>query len=315
MKRALRGGAGAGFLAGRMNVHHLELFYYVAKHGGISAAVRAIPYGIQQPAVSGQMGKLEQELGVKLFERSPFRLTVAGEKLFAHVQPFFEGLKGVAAELKGAAGPELRIGGAELVLRDHLPAVVQGVRKRYPQVRISLRTTGFQSQVEEWLREGQIDLAFVPVPARAPAGLGLTRFARLPVVLEVPRESKVKHAAELWARKTITEPLICLQKDARFVQDFFATLKKRGVTWPHMIEATSLDLVARYVANGDGIGLSVLVDPKAKPRGVRVLPLEGFTPVTMGALWRGQASGPVQAAIDGVRDYATKRWPEWACAE
>ena len=38
-----------------MNVHHLELFYYVARHGGISAAVRYIPYGIQQPAVSGQM--------------------------------------------------------------------------------------------------------------------------------------------------------------------------------------------------------------------------------------------------------------------
>src|SRR3954467_13900866 len=75
-----------------MNVHHLELFYYVAKHGGISAAVRHIPYGIQQPAVSGQMLALEVEAGTKLFERSPFRLTKAGEKLFAHVQPFFENL-------------------------------------------------------------------------------------------------------------------------------------------------------------------------------------------------------------------------------
>src|SRR3954468_23832989 len=84
----------------RMNVHHLELFYYVAKHGGISAAVRKIPYGIQQPAVSGQMGKLEDEVGTKLFERSPFRLTPAGERLFGHVQPFFEGLDGVAAELR-----------------------------------------------------------------------------------------------------------------------------------------------------------------------------------------------------------------------
>ena len=75
-----------------MNVHHLELFYYVAKHGGISAAVRGIPYGIQQPAVSGQMGKLEEDVGVKLFERSPFKLTPAGVRLFAHVQPFFEAL-------------------------------------------------------------------------------------------------------------------------------------------------------------------------------------------------------------------------------
>ena len=40
-----------------MNVHHLELFYYVARHGGISQAVRHIPYGIQQPAVSGQCSR------------------------------------------------------------------------------------------------------------------------------------------------------------------------------------------------------------------------------------------------------------------
>ena len=98
-----------------MNVHHLELFYYVAKHGGISAAVRAIPYGIQQPAVSGQMGKLEEDLGVKLFERSPFKLTTTGMRLFAHVQPFFEGLEAVGERMREAVAPRLRVGAAELI--------------------------------------------------------------------------------------------------------------------------------------------------------------------------------------------------------
>ena len=50
-----------------MNIHHLELFYYVAKHGGIAAAVRNMRYGIQQPAVSGQIARLEEALGAKLF--------------------------------------------------------------------------------------------------------------------------------------------------------------------------------------------------------------------------------------------------------
>ena len=45
-----------------MNVHHLELFYYVARHGGISSAVRHMPYGIQQPAVSSQVLQLEKTL-------------------------------------------------------------------------------------------------------------------------------------------------------------------------------------------------------------------------------------------------------------
>ena len=55
---------------GLMNIHHLELFYFVAKHGGIAAAVRNIPYGIQQPAVSGQIAKLEESLGTKALSAS-----------------------------------------------------------------------------------------------------------------------------------------------------------------------------------------------------------------------------------------------------
>jgi len=57
-----------------MNIHHLELFYFVEKHGGIAAAVRNIPYGIQQPAVSGQIAKLEESLGSQAFQRRPFAL-------------------------------------------------------------------------------------------------------------------------------------------------------------------------------------------------------------------------------------------------
>src|ERR1700677_3058512 len=60
-----------------MNVHHLELFYYVAKHGGISEAVRKMPYGIQQSAISSQILQLEETLGLKLFQRRPFNLTPA----------------------------------------------------------------------------------------------------------------------------------------------------------------------------------------------------------------------------------------------
>ena len=54
-----------------MNIHHLELFYYVARHGGISEAVRNIPYGIQQPAVSGQVAQLEEYLGSPCFKGGP----------------------------------------------------------------------------------------------------------------------------------------------------------------------------------------------------------------------------------------------------
>ena len=54
-----------------MNVHHLELFYYVAKHGGISEAVRNMPYGIQQPAVAGKSCNW-RNFWLGLFQRRPF---------------------------------------------------------------------------------------------------------------------------------------------------------------------------------------------------------------------------------------------------
>ena len=99
--------AGPGRL---MNIHHLELFYYVARHGGIMEAVRNIPYGIQQPAISGQVAQLEEHLGVTLFNRRPFALTPDGEKLYKFIQPFFSNIDKVTLELfklELARGPRM----------------------------------------------------------------------------------------------------------------------------------------------------------------------------------------------------------------
>src|ERR1043165_1637821 len=84
-----------------LNIHHLELFYYVARFGGISEAVRNIPYGIQQPAVSSQIIQLEEFLGVTLFQRRPFELTPAGHELYELIAPFFGNLDRMSEKLQG----------------------------------------------------------------------------------------------------------------------------------------------------------------------------------------------------------------------
>ena len=173
-----------------MNVHHLELFYYVAKHGGISAAVRHIPYGIQQPAVSGQIAALEANLGVRLFERSPFRLTAAGRKLYSQIEAFFSGLDGLEGQLREADRPELRLGASELVLRLHISTVTQRLRARHPKLLLSL-TPGYQMQFETWLRDGVIDLAIVPIEAKTKGRQSQLRLARVPLVLLVPKLSLI----------------------------------------------------------------------------------------------------------------------------
>src|ERR687892_712915 len=98
-----------------MNIHHLELFYYVARHGGISEAVRNIPYGIQQPAVSAQILQLEDTLGVTLFQRRPFALTPPGEKLYEFIRPFFQNLDVVEEQIRGGSAQQIRIGASEIV--------------------------------------------------------------------------------------------------------------------------------------------------------------------------------------------------------
>jgi DNA-binding transcriptional LysR family regulator len=265
----------------RMNVHHLELFYYVARHGGISAAVRHIPYGIQQPAVSGQMRLLEESVGVKLFDRTPFKLTPAGERLFAHLQPFIENLQTVLNDLRHAAEPELRIGGAELVLRDHVPIVMQHLRAMHPRLRLSLHS-GFQAQVEDWLRAGQIDVAITAIGPKPPARLRQFRLVRIPLVLLVHRTSPWKNASELWARKRIDEPLVGQPAVTSIMQGFQRDLKTRSVKWRQVVEATSVELITRYVANGEGCGVNLGIPSINRHREVRVLPLDGFEPMTMG---------------------------------
>src|SRR5262249_30815522 len=153
-----------------MNIHHLELFYYVARHGGISEAVRNIPYGIQQPAVSGQIAQLEEFLGTTLFHRRPFSLTPAGEKLYRFIEPFFLCVDGMASELQGGATHQIRVGSSDVVLRDHMPALLQAVRKKFPALKVTLRE-GYQPELESMLQKQEIDVAVTLTERKPPNGV------------------------------------------------------------------------------------------------------------------------------------------------
>ena len=294
-----------------MNVHHLELFYYVAKHGGISAAVRHIPYGIQQPAVSGQMSSLEDQAGVRLFERTPFRLTAAGKKLFAHIEPFFTGLPAVADKLRGEDKPELRLGAAELLLLHHIPTVTRRLRTQFPKLLLSMRS-GYQTQFETWLADGVIDIAVVPIEERPNVKFRQLRLTRVPLVLIVPRKSPIKTAAELWKHKKITEPLVGLPLATTVMRSFQRDLKRRSVTWNQSIEATSMELVTSYVANGEGYGVNLALGGGADHPEVRALPLDDFKPMSVGLMWKGEPSELVRSALIELQRYTRETWPEWS---
>ena len=180
-----------------MNIHHLELFYYVARHGGITEAVRNIPYGIQQPAMSGQIIQLEESLGVTLFQRRPFALTPPGEELYQFIKPFFGNVAAMADKLRGGISQQIRIGASEVVLRDHLPHILQAVRRQYPKLKVTLRE-GYQPQLEDWVQRQEVDLAFTLLGGKAPPGTHSLALFKMPLVLMVEKNSRLKSARQLW---------------------------------------------------------------------------------------------------------------------
>jgi DNA-binding transcriptional LysR family regulator len=288
-----------------MNVHHLELFYYVAKHGGIMPAVRNIPYGIQQPAVSSQILQLEEFLGATLFHRRPFALTGEGEKLFQFIQPFFGNLSRVADELRGGRARLIRIGASSIVLREHLPGLLQSVRKKFPGLRVALRE-GDPAELGQWLEEGDLDLAVTLIEKKMPAGFHSLKLIELPLVLLVEQGSNLASAEELWGRDRIAEPLICLPPAERITRIFQEQLQQRAVDWFPSIEADSAELIEAYVGNGLGIGVSVAIPGKALLPKVRALPLAGFPQIVIGVLWRGRMTPLRQAFLDEIKSRAKK---------
>src|SRR5262249_10171167 len=116
----------------------------------------------------------------------------------------------------------------------------------------------------------------------------------------VEKCSPITSAEELWRRDKIEEQLICLPEAETMCKHFQQGLRRLGVDWFTGIEVSSIDLIETYVVNGFGIGLSVLI-PKARlPEGIRSIPLSQtqFTPVIMGALWRGKPNPLLESFLN-----------------
>jgi DNA-binding transcriptional LysR family regulator len=281
-----------------MNIHHLELFYYVAKHGGIAAAVRNMPYGIQQPAVSGQIARLEEALGAKLFNRRPFSLLPAGVELFEFIKPFFDNVEKVAGRIRGAV-QQLRIAAPSIVLHDYVPELLQRVRRRFPIFRLQLHEAA-RGDAERLLQAGEIDLAITVIDSKRRPEIHSRPLLELPLILLVNKKHHLTTAKQLWSRDKIEETLITFPRGDTVQAHFQRGLDQFGVEWFPGIEVNSTRLIEHYVANGYGIGATVATPGFKPPPGVRVISLPSFPPVVVGAAWAGKLSPIAQQFLAEV---------------
>jgi DNA-binding transcriptional LysR family regulator len=288
-----------------MNIHHLELFYYVARHGGISAAARHIPYGVQQPAISSQMLQLEDHLGVSLFQRRPFSLTPQGQELYDYAKGFFAGISELETRLRGGAETRLRLAAPEVVQREYLPLLMKQMAKRVKGFHFTLLHAR-QTEIERLLADMEIDLGMALMSAKPAPGVQTKELLSLAPVMLVPEKSRYRSIDEILKMNRMEVPLITPEGYEVLTRSFLADLRKRGVEWLPSLELSGIDLIARYVTEGFGVGVIVKMPRMVMPPGVRVLELPGFDPISFGVLWTGRLSPLQEQFLEEVDALASK---------
>ena len=124
-----------------MEFKDMHSFYAVVEEGNISHAAKRLD--IAQPALSKQMKKLEESLGVQLFERGSrrIRLTEAGRILYTRVEQILGMVDGTVNEItaigSGVMG-SLMIGTVTTSGATLLPRLIKEFHKRYPKVTFQL---------------------------------------------------------------------------------------------------------------------------------------------------------------------------------
>lgn len=291
-----------------IQIHRLEGFYWVARTGGYARAARAFPYPITQPAVHQQVKKLESDLGTTLFERvglDRMQLTPAGERLFAFVQPFFDGLPSLVRSLQEKDyGGELRIAAMSLLLRSLLPAWLKRLYRKNPKIRVHMREA--LSPELELLRRGAVDLLVDYLP-EIPADVATLEVAVMRPFLVVPGSNRLAKRAKLALSDFGGETFVAYNPSMLAHDLQMQALGHFGVAPGHVLTASSAEVILGFVEAGFGFSILPAIEPDGpRAHGVKVLPLEEPAvefPVV--AAWRKDA--PENPILDAFLETAPPR--------
>src|SRR5580692_6979040 len=160
----------------------VQLEYIVAVDTHRHFATAAGHCFVTQPTLSMQVQKLEEELGLKIFDRSkqPVIPTEAGKevidqarKILAEKQQIGE----IVQAKKGILSGELRIGIIPTLAPYLLPLFIQGFTAKYPQIKLVVSEMTTDSLVAR-LREGRIDVGILVTPCRRRGSVSMCFFMK-----------------------------------------------------------------------------------------------------------------------------------------
>jgi len=171
-----------------MELYQLRTFVAIAQEGSLTRAAEKV--FTSPPAVSAQLKALEDELGVKLFERSArgMELTEAGRRLLDDAQRTLASatqMRSAAAQLRGAAQGQLRMGTVSDPVSLRLGEVLVRLAERHPQVGLQLQQM-LSSAALAALRRGELDCAYVLSNHESEPELDFLRLGRIDLVVGLP---------------------------------------------------------------------------------------------------------------------------------
>jgi len=234
-----------------MDTRDLATFASVARLGGMGRAARAL--NTVQSNVTQRVRRLEESLGVTLFERSRSgaRLTAAGERLMpyaARVDALLEEA-GRAARDDGAPRGTLTVGALETTAALRLSPLLASYARAHPQVDLVLRT-GTTAEMVERVLAREIEGAFVCGPIVHPELAATAVFEEELALLSAPSNRSL---ADLLGQPDLR--LVILRAGCSYRQRLEEILARRGVVGLRRLEFGTLEAILGAVAAGLGVTL------------------------------------------------------------
>ncbi len=256
-------------------IRELKTFVAVARHGTFAAA--GLRVGLTQSAVSAQMRVLEQNLGVRLFDRSGRAavLNAAGR----HALPLAEQMLGLYAQMAVPTAlaewqGELKIGAIASVQTGLLPEAL--VRFRTQAARVELKLVpGVSLDLLGQVDAGELDLAvLIRPPFELPKELMQVALAREPFVLIAPPGLPGDDPLQLLRE----QPFVRYDRRSFGGRQVERFLREQRLTPREALELDELEAIVRMVECGLGVSLI----PRAglwcqRPQALRVLELGELT--------------------------------------
>jgi LysR family transcriptional activator of glutamate synthase operon len=290
-----------------MDLRQLRYLEAVVRHRHFTRAADELH--VAQSALSHQVRRLEQELGIELLDRTTRRVepTQAGEMVAARARVILDGataLREEVDELRGLARGRVTIGallfGGEL----DIPALLAEFTSAHPDVEVGLREGTVQRMVDGLL-DGTIDLAFI-LEAERPDAFERIELSSEELAVVMSPGHPLAGDGPITVRALAGERLIGFEHGSSVRQLVDAAFARAGVEPTISLEGNDLALVRSLVARG--IGLAILPRTFAELPGPPVALRPLSPPLEMAvALWwrRGRHLSPAaRAFVDFARERA-----------